>query len=204
MKPLFLCYDSSRFPQARALALSGQSPLIVWNPNEGFKGDKPFLTPWVSEIHFCKSRGAKCFGYINLLDTHGKSKPIATIDTEIRDWLTADVDKIFLDDARVQHKGMIATLVARYKSIVFLANPGSFVEPLRSIRGLALLEQEDASEKVKLLSKISIFFVRPERLAQIRESARKTCMYAAFEPFDTYHKPGVEFQKALPTEYLKF
>lgn len=204
MNPLFLCYDTSRFPQAIDLAKSHPGAIIIFNPLDGPFGPKHHLDEWNEVITKCSQAGAKSFGYINLLHSDNKTKPTTLLETEILLWSNLHVDRIFLDNARPTHAFRLTNLLRRHKSFTFLANPGTFSPALRKIPHLLLVEQEDNTEFVKILSSISIFFVRPERLSQIRTRATASCKYAAFEPFSTYHKPSIEYQQPLPSDYLKF
>lgn len=196
MKPLFLCYDHSRFPQARALAITGKKPIIIFNPNDGIFGPPSFLSPWIELMHFCASKGALSFGYIDLLDSNSKPKTYNQITEEIISWDRAGVTKIFLDDARASAAPLIRKLSLSFKSHLFLANPGTYCPSLRGIPSVLLIEQEDNSEKLKLLSSISIIFCHPENLKALTASASRL-LYCAFEPISTYHQPS-EYQLPNP------
>lgn len=201
MNPLFLCYDTSRIPQAIDLAKrckQAKRPcIIVLNPNSGWFGTPASLKPWSATITTLHQHSARVFGYIDLLDDNSKLKDYNTLCSELTSWAHTGVTEIFLDDARASHKGILLKLTQKFPGHQFLANPGTYTPSLRGIPHVALIEQEDNTEKVKVLSRISIFFVHKENLKSLQANAA-SLSYAAFEPYDTYHVPKVEYQRPNP------
>lgn len=202
MNPLFLCYDTSRIPQAIDLAKrckQAKRPcIIVLNPNSGWFGTPASLEPWQNLLKDLRNFSpVRAFGYIDLLDSQSKLKDYNTLCAELTSWAHVNITDIFLDDARGSHKGMLLKLTQKFPGHQFLANPGTYTPSLRGIPHVALIEQEDNTEKVKVLSRISIFFVHKENLKSLQANAA-SLSYAAFEPYDTYHVPKVEYQRPNP------
>lgn len=201
MNPLFLCYDTSRIPQAIDLAkrckLAKKPCIIVVNPANGWFGSPASLEPWHELLKTLRQFSARAFGYIDLLDTKSNLKDYNTLCSELTSWAHVNVTEIFLDDARASHKSLLWKLTQKFPGTQFLANPGTYTPSLRGLPHIALVEQEDNSEKVKVLSRISIFFVHKENLKTLQSNA-SSLAFAAFEPYDTYHVPGVEYQRPNP------
>ena len=170
MNPLFLCYDTSRIPQALDLAkrckLAKQPAIIVVNPNSGWFGSPASLEPWQNLLKDLRNFSpVRAFGYIDLLDSQGKLKDYNTLCAELTSWAHVNITDIFLDDARASHKGMLLKLTQKFPGHQFLANPGTYTPSLRGIPHIALVEQEDNSEKVKILSRTP-YLLRPQRKPQ--------------------------------------
>ena len=202
MNPLFLCYDTSRIPQAIDLAKrckQAKRPcIIVLNPDSGWFGSSASLALWRQAISKLLAQSALVYGYIDLLDSRGKTKTQSLIISEIQDWAMEGVSRHFLDDARESHYSLLDTLVShKFPGHSFIANPGTVSTKLNTIPYLSLIQQEDNSEKVNLKSRISIFFVHKENLKTLQSNAA-SLSYAAFEPYDTYHVPKIEYQRPNP------